>query len=210
MSVTYKSDHVSEALDWLIEKFKGLESWENWLTPFLNQIQDLEDVFYAIEQARHPDNATGAQLDGCGAIVGEPRYGRGDDDYRVGIKVRIAINRSRGTPEDVINILSILCEYKSIEYQGSYPAGYLMWIMEALDPADDPSTWVDYVEDATVAGVRVMIGSFVEPAFTWDVGYSDGDGTWGTGAWGTSGWGGVIIGEDDRVWDRGLWGTIFG
>ena len=71
----------------------------------MTQIQDLEDSSFEVLLNRWIDTAVGVQLDGVGAIVGEAREGRGDDEYRLAIKARIQINFSEATPEDILTAL---------------------------------------------------------------------------------------------------------
>lgn len=49
-------------------------------------------------------DAQGVQLDVIGAIVGEPRAGRPDIEYNPAVRLRAVVNRSRGTPDDLIKI----------------------------------------------------------------------------------------------------------
>jgi hypothetical protein len=54
------------------------------------------------------DTATGELLDALGEIVGEPRYGRADDLYRVWLSARIWINRSSGTISDSYHLVRLI------------------------------------------------------------------------------------------------------
>lgn len=75
------------------------------LTACIAPFQDAQDTLVALLAERTIDTAVGAQLDVLGRIVGEDRAGFDDDTYRRYIRARIAVNRSRGVTEDVINVL---------------------------------------------------------------------------------------------------------
>jgi hypothetical protein len=73
--------------------------------PFERVEQALIDAYYA----RRLESASGVRLDDLGKLVGQPRDGFGDTDYRRVIGARIAINRSTGVRSDLIRIaLAIL------------------------------------------------------------------------------------------------------
>lgn len=212
MAISYKSTHVSEAIGNLITYFRDKPNWMAFVTALCGEIQTIEDVLWDMYNALDIDQAEGDQLDNLGVKAGEPRYGRGDDDYRLAIRVRIAVNISRGTPEDIMNVLHLITEDKSIRITDKFPAGYYATILDALDPTDDPSEWIGYVQDATGAGIEAVLVAHVDPVFMWDyVYYEDGDGIWGTGSWGIGTWGGVSFLEDgnEHGWDVGLWNGMW-
>lgn len=73
----------------------------------VNRLQELEDAGWTLlDPLSDPTLAliTGDLLDKIGSLVGDPRQGRGDTDYQAAIRIRIRVNRSRGTPEDIIAI----------------------------------------------------------------------------------------------------------
>lgn len=114
MTLSYKSTHVTEALGNYIEKFKDKPRLLALTTAYIEQIQDLEDAFYQLITDRTIETAVGTQLDGIGSIVGEDREGRDDSDYRLAIRVRILLNLTDGTIEQVIEILHLATEGKTI------------------------------------------------------------------------------------------------
>lgn len=72
-------------------------------------------------------NASGAQLDMIGRIVGRGRSGLSDADYFIAIRAQIRINRSCGTPEDMIDVtrLTVPAGF-TFTYDEAYPKG--IWI----------------------------------------------------------------------------------
>lgn len=79
-----------------------------FILSFLKECNPLEDVFQDLLDEKDLDEAQGVFLDFIGTYVGENRNNRNDTDYRQAIKVRIAINTSSGTIEDLIGVLNLL------------------------------------------------------------------------------------------------------
>ena len=75
-----------------------------FVAALLSAVKTLEDAALETLLGRFLDNAVGAQLDGLGDLVGEDRLGRGDDDYRNAIRVRIFQNAASGTPADCVKL----------------------------------------------------------------------------------------------------------
>jgi len=70
-------------------------------------LQEIECVAEDVLEDRWLDRAGGAQLDGIGAILGEPRVYANDDDYRAILEMKILINVSKGEPETLIAVANI-------------------------------------------------------------------------------------------------------
>lgn len=100
----YIPDHVAKGLALLTEQFKGKPNIEGLLKSWLAQFQSLEDVYQQIVSSRSLQGV-GVQLDILGSLVGERRLGRTDDSYKLAISVRILVNGSDGSNEDLQNIL---------------------------------------------------------------------------------------------------------
>lgn len=66
-------DYLLEARDRVTEQFKGADVFDRYLQLLINQQQELQQVFKDLLQKRSIDEATGAQLDIIGEIVGQPR-----------------------------------------------------------------------------------------------------------------------------------------
>jgi len=110
--------HTAQALSRLIEFWRGKPNLAGWLSDYIDEIQELENVVWDVIVGRLPDYAEGVQLDVLGAIVGERRNGLGDAAFRVRIKARIRINQSFGTPKDVIEVLQLIdpAPFHVVEY----------------------------------------------------------------------------------------------
>lgn len=116
MAVPEKIDnHVTIALGKLLEQFKGGKPvLHGLIRTHVGQLQDLEDVAWQCVHGRLLDyppggtvRAEGVQLDVLGKIVGAPRLGVTDSQYRDAIKLQIRVNRSHGTTVDILEVLRL-------------------------------------------------------------------------------------------------------
>jgi hypothetical protein len=102
---TAKTTVISDTLAFLYGQFQGAPVIEAILASWADQCQDIEDMLVDVLVLMALPDATGVQLDILGRIVGEPRLGRTDDEYRIAIGARVRGNRSNGTVEDIIAVL---------------------------------------------------------------------------------------------------------
>jgi hypothetical protein len=100
--------HVENGLARLASQFKGQERIEGFFEAFIRPLEGLETALISTLNNRWVKTAVGKQLDLLGTIVGEKRRGRNDEQYRIGIIIRIAINTSQGTPENAISIFALV------------------------------------------------------------------------------------------------------
>lgn len=126
--------HTQQALSRLIEFWRGKPNMAGWLSDYIDEIQEVENVVWDVIVGRLPDYAEGVQLDVLGSIVGERRNGLGDAAFRVRIKARIRINQSFGRPLDVIEVLRLIdpATFHLIEH---YPAAFEIYY--DTPPAND-------------------------------------------------------------------------
>jgi hypothetical protein len=100
-----RTDIVSRTLRYPYGQFHGAPYFEAVLASYAVQCQEIENVLVDVLVLSLLPNASGAQLDVLGRIVGEPRQGRTDDEYKIAINSRIRINKSNATIEDVLFVL---------------------------------------------------------------------------------------------------------
>lgn len=106
--INLDSNIVQQGKDKLITQYYRSENIEKVLEIGLDLLQDAETIAHSLYQNRTIEDAIGVQLDGVGAIVGQPRNGLTDEVYRLRIKAKIAENNSEGTREEIINIAKLL------------------------------------------------------------------------------------------------------
>lgn len=159
MTITKKTTHVAEAQGNIVEQFKGKTNLETLIGIYVAQLQEIEN---ALDQIRTETDdievAVGQQLDNIGEIVGEERGGRSDAQYRTALKVRIAINVSSGTVEDLLGVVSLLQPDLSLELVQSQPAAFVISVLDPIDPdVVDIDQIGTIVGDAKAGGVRGLI-----------------------------------------------------
>ncbi len=115
MIPTRITDHIEAAIARLISQFRDPKPvLHGMIYSYVEQIQELENTVWDVINHRLLDpapgesvGAEGVQLDVLGKIVGQPRLALSDEGYRTAIKIRIRVNRSRGTSEDLLAILRL-------------------------------------------------------------------------------------------------------
>ncbi|GKX63052.1 hypothetical protein SOASR032_16210 [Pragia fontium] len=118
MTFPYRKTALSRLVGQFQDKPKVKALAESMVAPLEAISADLNDL----KNGRWVDSAIGAQLDGCGYIVGVPRLSRGDDEYRIAIKSRILSNTSRARPQDLIEGVRFLTKPTEVQYLESYPS----------------------------------------------------------------------------------------
>ena len=141
----------------LAAKIREIPSVEPLTAALAALLQEVEDITtWDLRFALQIEGATGAWLDLFGAIAGEPRGGRGDEEYRRSITARVQINASQGERERLIRIAQLLTSANAVQISTAYPAGYTMLIATPDDlDAAQLSRVRRALEDATAAGVIV-------------------------------------------------------
>lgn len=94
----------------------GQNTTQNILQAMLNRLQELEDAAWFLLQSMSINAAFGDLLNKFGNIVGEPRLGRSDVDYRAGIRLKIRVNTSNGRAIDVIAVAVLAAPLGPITY----------------------------------------------------------------------------------------------
>lgn len=153
------TNHVDRALARLRSQYQGKPKIEAFVTALLEPIQDLEDALWTLYVGRILDTATFAQLDAIGYIVGEPRLGRIDDDYRRFIRARIKTNRSNGLHEELLAITRLVLDDETAELElvPQHPASLLLRITGTIITDEVAEILLDFLRDSVAAGVRLIL-----------------------------------------------------
>lgn len=119
----YFGDHAEKTRA-AIRPHHRSEPMTQLLDAFAEEIQQIEDDLDALNSASI-DNATGATLDAWGELVGQRRQGMADGQYRAFIRARIATNRSKGTAEELIQVIALItaADPGSVRVFNAPPAG---------------------------------------------------------------------------------------
>jgi len=178
-------DHVAEALTRFQQTLQDQPNLATFLTAHVAPIQDIEDALQDVLTERQVDTAIGDQLDMLGAIVGQPRDGLSDDDYRRYIRARIKTNRSRGTIPEIVSIAEFVINDPDavIELTNWGVAAYDLQIGDILVTDELAAILLAFLQDATAAGVRPILrynNNDPTIAFIWG---APSQNCWGEGNW---------------------------
>lgn len=153
--------HVQDALNRLLQQYKGRPLIEGMYTSFVDQIQDLENAIFALDEGRQlydgtSSPAVGAQLDTLGVIVGIPRNGLSDAEYLLFIFGKIAENFSDSTLPTILTVIGYVFQAEQVKLQEIYPAGIAIQI---LGTPLNPTLWpiaLSLVQAALGAAIKVI------------------------------------------------------
>lgn len=198
-------NHLELATARLISQFRDPKPvLHGMIKSYVDQLQELEDVLWDVINHRLLDpapgesvGAEGVQIDVLGKIVGQPRLGLSDEAYIAAIKLRIRVNRSRGSSVDILEILRLaMPEPKEFAYREE-------WILASITEVESISvelafTLLTSLNSARAAGYRAILEYFTDRVssgdmFLWgdDVAAGQGgfsyDGTDGGLLWATQG-----------------------
>jgi hypothetical protein len=187
-------DIVEEGLGNFLTFFKDKPNMVGFITPFLEQIQELENVFFDLYLLRTLTYAYGDQLDVLGAIVGEPRKGKDDVDYIAAISGQIRINRQNSRIEEIILAMELTHD-AAYELRERGNAKFMMRLTDLWLSGSDPSLAVldAALQHAKGGGIGALLQYSLEEdddTFTFadgDTVQSDADQGWATDDGTTSG-----------------------
>lgn len=130
-----------------------LNNLEKLIKIYTDQMQEINAVQQDLKNNRSLDTAIGQQLDGLGEILDLARFlDEDDEDYRERLKFQVFINKSGGTPEELIFALAFLTNGTEIWYNEIYPASYQMATNGTTFPVP-PEQLVTAISDIAPAGV---------------------------------------------------------
>ena len=108
VGVEHDKSHVAQALGDMLAQDKGKPRAEAFVSVVAARWQAVEDFLWQLATGCNLDDAVGVQLDGLGDILDEPRGGLTDNQYRLFLRAKILVLRSRGRVEQLIQILKVL------------------------------------------------------------------------------------------------------
>jgi len=147
-----QKDLVEEGIDRLLHQWEDKPVVVGLVASYLKSVQEVEDALFQILDERGLYTAVGSQLDLIGAIVGEDRLGRNDNDYRIGILGKIVANNSDGSTIIVLETLRALTGADNYNIFEHFPARVYYY-------ADGGVTngLVGALDTATSAGVATRV-----------------------------------------------------
>jgi hypothetical protein len=85
--------------------------------------KDIDNNICAMVEQYDIDKVKGALLDRIGKILAEPREANDDDLYRTLLKLRILLNTTSGSINDVIKVIKFIYASEIVHITPDYPAG---------------------------------------------------------------------------------------
>lgn len=160
--------HVDDGLARLLSRWRGSPRMVTFVRIVLERVQHVENVLWDVYSKSGIDTAEGVQLDTLGAIVGEPRKGRQDTQYRTYVRARVLINRSKGKVFDTLAVARLIVEpTATITYDPEYPAAYRVTVANTAVPVADISAILNEVRPAGVQLTTVRVAE-TATAFTFN------------------------------------------
>lgn len=130
--IVYLPDVRARAVERLLAQFRDKPRIVALVSALAAGGQLSEDLSFSLIFSRRIEASSGAQLDQWGALVGEPRGGLDDDDYRRFIRARLLANRTSSTTDDIIRIAQLTTEPSEVRHYTMYPAGYTLYVLRRI------------------------------------------------------------------------------
>lgn len=130
---TLITDHVAQALANLLPEWRFDDRAREFVTAFVEEIQEIEAVLYQLVVERYLSTAVGVQLDAYGDLLNVERETLDDEQYRAVLRAKPLINRAPGTPDSVARAAEILFfAADGVRYDQNQPASYSLTLASAL------------------------------------------------------------------------------
>lgn len=134
---TLITDHVLRAINSLNPRWREDLRAQEFVTAFVEEIQELENVLYQLVTNTYLSNAEGAQLDEYGELLGVERNGLIDDEYRALLQVKALANRAPGIVDTITEIARVaLFSATGVQYAHNQPASYQLDVSLAFPGAE--------------------------------------------------------------------------
>lgn len=148
--------HVQDATNRLIFQYAGKPNIAGLISSLSSeQIQELENILFDIDGRLNIDNSIGAQLDGIGQIVGQPRNGQGDETYRIFLKAKAGQNVSEGDIERVLSIWKLITGGTVVQVIEYFPANVELF-SDVPVPDELAAEVFELMQNVVGAGIRVV------------------------------------------------------
>lgn len=148
-------------------------NFQKWTACLIGPIQDLETALQDLRLKRTVDLATGATLTMVGKLVGaDPRTEPNDEVFRREVRAQIAVNKSDGLTEDLINIADLIVYVDDATYVvTNHGKGATTLKVEGVATAPEVATLlISYLRKAVGGGVRITVEVWPDvetEMFTW-------------------------------------------
>ena len=155
--------HIQDALNRLLFQYKNAINFQNLITSVIGEpVQDIEDNTFALIGRLNINNQVGTQLDNIGELVGQPRSGLSDTEYRIFLKARIAVNNSEGDVEKLISSWKLLMNANIVELQEAFPAEVNFYTDTSIGDPDLEALAFLLIQEVAAGGVNVGFAAVYE------------------------------------------------
>lgn len=171
-TIDYISDWQKKLRKRLYQQFRTKVTWQALADMLAAQFQDLEDAAQSLLSIVSIDDSEGVQLDQIGALIGQPRLGFVDADYRSYLKARILINRAAGQTEKLYEIFR--AAFGDLGYEIGFGGTKSFWLRVSTEITNAQANvgllFMIAAKDAGARGVLQWLEVPAAQAFTFDVG----------------------------------------
>lgn len=157
-------DYAQYYVPYLTSQFTESPKLNALMSAILDPLTLIEQNAESMTTERWIATAIGAQLDGCGYIVGEARSGRNDEDYRAAILFRVFVNTSDATPKDLLKGLRYLTKSDSTQYLESYPATAIVWC-DGFNVSTKTPREIDDLAPSAISNIPVVVSYGLKTPF---------------------------------------------
>lgn len=155
-------NHVADGEAKLLSQFKNSPKFRALLRSYLRQIQKLENAIWEVITIRGIAASEGVGLDVIGRVVKRARLGLSDGDYRLALRAQIRINRSSGSPIDILAITGLsLPDGASYFLTPYFPATILITIPDNVGA--NIQLLYDNLRRAKMGGVALFLIYALDP-----------------------------------------------
>lgn len=167
--LAYIPDHLAAARDTWLSQDRDRPRLAALMAAICAQVQDLEDRLFDAWLSRPITVATGDGLDLWGELLGEPREGAADGEYRGFLQARLIVLRSTGRIDELLLVAGLISAGVAT-YSTAYPAGYRIAVEVGDVMSDALAARVVRTLDAMrPAGVGADVVELVTGGFRFDV-----------------------------------------
>ena len=154
------TDHAARAVASLLSVCQDEDAALTELVTILGDtVQDLEDAIWEVLVERYIAAAEGVQLDQWGVVLGRPRAGLSDTDYRRVLAVWQGALRSQGRRPQIIEAIDGAVSPTAMRYHELTHATYQVDLLVPSVPMADglAAVTADVADVSSPAGVRAIV-----------------------------------------------------
>lgn len=141
----------------MLERYRNKTRTVLLVRELADSVQEVEAALWDLISRTAIDTADGVWLEGLGRVVGENREGATDTEFRRFIRARIRANRSAGTVEDIIGVLTAWNgSLPTLLVVDRFPAGIELTLTASF-PADHLPRLIRLLKSTRAAGVGTML-----------------------------------------------------